>query len=319
MFLQHPHVMKYLKLLKTAPKFYLTMNWFTKIESQLIANVLKCAFDVYALLDEPMFFYELSVKCIGIFGEELREDVNYILKNVVFNRKCYPSELLLQNFNIAETRDVVDNSLSFLEEIYQCYSTFMGIDKDKVIIIIFYSIRIHNLTFFLFQKCDNILIKSRSLDIRIGNIVPIDWMYSPIIVLYSQNEDEKKKIDERKKCTIITRCLQWIFLYETYFPALTSLVNVTDRFCRLCCVFLSSNSLFLEDDVQKLLKCTLSLLLTSDNYKRLDFSKEIQGNNQSETIVAFQGLFIFYHISSLKTFPINYKLYRFIGNLSDQL
>lgn len=105
--------------------------------------------------------------------------------------------------------------------------------------------------------------------------MPLDWVYSPIVFMYSRYQQQNSNISELQQIFIITNCLRWILIYEIYFPQLASLINPTDKFCRLACVFVGSDSLFLNPDIHKLLQASFALLLKSE--KDIDFSTSIQG------------------------------------------
>lgn len=116
---------------------------------------------------------------------------------------------------------------------------------------------------------------SQCIDVKIGNVIPLDWIYSPIIVLYSEQQSNKVKLSEEKQIYTIKNCLRWIYLYEMYFPNLADLINPTDRYCRLVCVFLSSDNLFLNDEIHKLLELCLKHLLRVNH--KLHFDRKMQG------------------------------------------
>lgn len=108
--------------------------------------------------------------------------------------------------------------------------------------------------------------------------MPVDWIYSPIILLYSNQQQNKSDLSEEQQIFIVTNCLRWIYIYEMYFPALAKLINPTDRFCRIACTFLGSDTLFLNSEVHSLLETCLKHILAS-NEKNINFSKPIQGRH----------------------------------------
>ncbi|XP_028143374.1 RNA polymerase II-associated protein 1 isoform X2 [Diabrotica virgifera virgifera] len=116
---------------------------------------------------------------------------------------------------------------------------------------------------------------SCSLDINIGNVIPIDWIYTPILVLYTNQQQNNNKTDENEQVFIIRNCLRWILIYETYFPFLASRINPTDKFCRLACVFLGSDSLFLIKEIHDLLELCFKNVMKRE--KDFIFNKKIQG------------------------------------------
>lgn len=77
----------------------MTTNWFTRIESFLLTNVLKIVMPLLGITDF-CHFHELAVKCMGIFTSEQKLDVDLILVKIIFNPTTYPMETLFNNLNI---------------------------------------------------------------------------------------------------------------------------------------------------------------------------------------------------------------------------
>lgn len=102
-----------------------------------------------------------------------------------------------------------------------------------------------------------------------GPAIPVDWFYAPLVGLRSSRHSETQIV------FTASNCLRWIALYETYFPQLATLIDVTEKYCRLACVFLGSDSLFLVSEVRTHLERCLLILLK--NERNLDFNKEIRG------------------------------------------
>lgn len=94
--------------------------------------------------------------------------------------------------------------------------------------------------------------------------------------MYSEQQENKHKLSEEEQIHLIKNCLRWIYIYEVYFPELAECINVSDRFCRLACVFLASDNLFLEPDIGNLLEKCLKLIMEK-NGNDLQFNKSIQG------------------------------------------
>ncbi|KAJ8946889.1 hypothetical protein NQ318_008245 [Aromia moschata] len=114
------------------------------------------------------------------------------------------------------------------------------------------------------------------IDISVGNVIPIDWIYTPILVLYSNQQQNKMDgIDEQQQIFTIRNCLRWILIYETCFPMLASTINPTDRFCRLACVFLGSDSLFLTKEIHDLLELCFKNVIKQE--REINFDKKIEG------------------------------------------
>lgn len=104
-------------------------------------------------------------------------------------------------------------------------------------------------------------------------MIPIDWIYTPIIVLYTNQQQNQ---NENEQIFIIKNCLRWILIYETYFPSLADTINPTDRYCRLACVFLGSDNLFLNQEIHELLENCFKNVVKFE--KELNFNREIKGD-----------------------------------------
>lgn len=131
-----------------------------------------------------------------------------------------------------------------------------------------------------------------SLDVKTGNVIPVDWIYSPIILLYSNQEKDKSIMVEESQVFVIVNCLRWLYIYEMYFPHLSALIKSTDCFCRLACIFLANDSLFLNNDVQRLLSMCLKNLLKRE--KDINFDDRIQGTCHSYR--NFTGLSVYFQV-----------------------
>lgn len=123
--------MKYLDFLRNSEKYYLTTNWFTRIESTLIMNVLKMSVAAQKHLDTGVF-YELAVKCLHVFNVEQKEDIEFIFNHIIFSTEFYPSDVLIKTLNISNSESsTVELSLSKLDEIRDVYSHVLGLKKVK--------------------------------------------------------------------------------------------------------------------------------------------------------------------------------------------
>lgn len=115
-----------------------------------------------------------------------------------------------------------------------------------------------------------------SVSVKTGNIIPADWIYTPILIMYSDQQENKMSFAENQRLQLVTNCLRWIYIYETFFADLAAFVNPTERFCRLACVFLADDSLFLNPEVHNLLEACLKLLL-GNNASEINFNQPIRG------------------------------------------
>ncbi|XP_017772766.1 PREDICTED: RNA polymerase II-associated protein 1-like [Nicrophorus vespilloides] len=253
-FLSNDNVLLYLRQVKQANKYYLTGNWYTRVESGLLLSILKMAIEVQNSIDTG-FFYALAMKTLSIYHEDQKPDVEYVLKHAIFSPEFYPPDVFLARMDIEDAEDpskeTLKSALDNINDIFNVYMNVLGLKKLKV----------------------NPLWQS--VDVNMENALPIDWIYSPIIILYSNQQEEQNTITKDDQVFIITNCLRWVYIYETYFPSLAIMIDTTDRFCRLACTFLGSDSLFLIPDVKNLLElCLKSVLKIGD---QLNFERNIHG------------------------------------------
>ncbi|CAG9862069.1 unnamed protein product [Phyllotreta striolata] len=268
-FLNHPNVQKYLKALQTLDKYHLSDHWFAKPETAILMNILRTSVDIRSELDTSIF-YELAVKCLCVFNAEQKADIKYVLENIIFCSKFYPSEVFLRQLDLNQRTLSLETSLNNLPEILEVYTQVLGLQNETV---------------DLSNCC--------CLDASIGNVLPVDWIYTPILMLYSNQELNRSQLDEVQQIFTIRNCLRWILIYETYFPLLASGINPTDRFCRLACVFLASDDLFLTKEIHDLLE--LCYRNVAKHEKEFDFDREIQGlsnfqNFYTQLLEQYQGV-----------------------------
>uniref|UniRef100_A0A1Y1JZ13 RNA polymerase II-associated protein 1 n=1 Tax=Photinus pyralis TaxID=7054 RepID=A0A1Y1JZ13_PHOPY len=266
-FLKHGNISNYLKLLNSTSNYCLVSNWFTRLESELIANCLKIAVSVRNEVDVSLF-YEVAIKSLSIYNSEFKEDIGYILRNIVFSTSFYPCELLINNLHIEHGNDLLVETLNNLDQIMNVYSAVLNIKSETR---------------------DNLFV-----NLSTGTVMPIDWIYSPIIYLYMNQQKNKEVISEKQQVNIVTNCLRWIYLYETYFPNLAKLINATDRYCRLACTFLGSDNLFLESEIHNLLEACLQHII-KNHEENINFNRPIEGLNNfqdfyTQLLEQYQGV-----------------------------
>ncbi|KAH1017245.1 RNA polymerase II-associated protein 1 [Dendroctonus ponderosae] len=252
-FLNDPKVKEYTNALKSAKCYFNMGNWFTRCESLLIMNLLKIAQIVQDRVD-PSLYYDIAVKCLCVFSSEQKPDMMYLLENIVFCPRFYSVEVAMANIRLSERNEDMDRAWKHLDDIKKVYSDVLGLT--------------HNTTAF-----DSTL----TLDMSIGNVIPIDWIYTPLVWFYStqQKKAKNKATDESKDLFIIVNCLRWIFIYETHFESLAKSISPTEKYVRLACLFLGSDNLFLNDEVQRLLTRTYQFLIKAED--KLNFEQDIAG------------------------------------------
>lgn len=116
-------------------------------------------------------------------------------------------------------------------------------------------------------------------------------MYTPILLLYSNQQDKTNVLTKDQQTFIVKNCLRWVFIYETFFPDIETTLSPADKFCRLTCVFLCSDELFLNKEIYHLLEKCLKNLLTKYGNK-LDFDKPIKGEIIRFLELRFSNIFL---------------------------
>lgn len=98
-------------------------NWFTKIESQFILDLLEISIIVKKDVDTSTFF-EVAVKCLSVFGTAQKPRIALVLKNIVFNSAFYPPETLMDNVRLQADGGTLKTCL---EDICQVYSRCLNL------------------------------------------------------------------------------------------------------------------------------------------------------------------------------------------------
>ncbi|XP_068623454.1 RNA polymerase II-associated protein 1 [Battus philenor] len=257
------HVLMYLrKLANKSPS--LSDNWFTRMETDFVFNTVKVAVQSDIAESKKDLLYTVANKLCYILRVDKKYELQYLFENIIFNKQWFSAERLFNLVSLSE-KDGFSKVFTCIEDIKVCYS--------KVI----------NVSSYNFES--NINLKKWK-----EPILPRDWMYLPILALYSKSQevntqprvfgDHAEKIAEQKakeKEVIVSSSLEWILFNEMCFPDLLDEIDVTDRFCRIMCVFLCDNSLFLEHSIKLLLKKCIEVLFKSRH--KFNFDKQLTGLN----------------------------------------
>ncbi|XP_038213434.1 RNA polymerase II-associated protein 1 [Zerene cesonia] len=249
------------KLAEKAPT--LINNWFTRMESDFVFSLVNLAIqsDIPESLKDLV--YAVASKLCYILRTDKRFELEFLFNNIIFNDKWFTAERLFNLVSLSEA-DGFSKALTNIQDIKLCYSKVCNINY------------VDAGPFVAFKKWQE-------------PILPRDWIYLPILSLYSKSQEKPdpsvvgehaKKVAQKiatEKETIIRSSLEWIVFNELCFPDLLNDIGLTDRFCRLMCVFLCDNSLFLDAKIKILLtKCTQILF---KNGTKFDFDKELMGLN----------------------------------------
>ncbi|KOB76534.1 RNA polymerase II-associated protein 1 [Operophtera brumata] len=258
-FLQH--LTPYLKKLAKKPPS-LADNWFTRIETDLVFNILKLSIRTELTEQNKDLLYAVGNKLCYVFRIDKRYELVSLFEKIIFNKKWFTAERMLNLVNISDAEGF-SKAIASIEDIKVCYSKVINLD---------YRDTGPNVVLLKWQE----------------PILPRDWIYLPILSLYSKSQEVEtgpKVVGEHAKKVaaqiaaekefIINCSLEWILFNELCFQDLLNDIDVTDRFCRIMCVFLCDQSLFLDARIKVLLrKCALKLFQKKEQF---NFDKQLVG------------------------------------------
>lgn len=131
LFLRNENLNKYFEQIRLAKTYNFTSNWFTTIESEFLINVLKISYSICKSIDTSIF-YDIAVKCLCVFNSRQKEDVEYILKNIIFNKHYYPSHTLLENLEIREENSILKDCVDNLNNIFTTYIQVLALRQVSI-------------------------------------------------------------------------------------------------------------------------------------------------------------------------------------------
>ncbi|KPI98938.1 RNA polymerase II-associated protein 1 [Papilio xuthus] len=257
------HILKYLrKFANIRPT--LCDNWFTRMETDFLFYIIKIATQCNFAESEKDLLYTVANKLCYILRADKKMELEFLFDNIIFNKQWFSSERLFSLLSLSE-KDGVTKVLTDANDIKSCYSSVINLNYSN-----------SNL---------NVVLKKWK-----EPILPRDWIYLPILTLYGNSQEVKStpkvagehasKVAEQEAKTkelILNSSLEWILFNEMCFPDLLKEIDVTDRFCRIMCVFLCDNSLFLEPSIKLLLRKCTEVLFKSGN--KFNFDKDLTGLN----------------------------------------
>lgn len=239
-------------------------NWFTRMETNLLFSIIKLSTQYDISEGSKDLLYTVANKLCYILRNDKKYELDFLFGYVVFNKHWFTAERLLHLVNLTDA-DSFSTALTSIEDIKLCYSKVVNIN---------YRDTGPNIKFKSWQE----------------PILPRDWIYLPILTLYGRSQEvdnspkmvgeHAKKVSERvtaEKEFIIRCSLEWILFNELCFPELLNDIDVTDRFCRLMCVFLCDNSLFLDPKIELLLRKCAEILFKKKS--KLNFDNQLVGLN----------------------------------------
>ncbi|XP_077286684.1 RNA polymerase II-associated protein 1 [Arctopsyche grandis] len=267
-FLKNDGISSYLLAinLKKQPSF--CDSWFSRVELTTLFDLIQLTTKSNCSEIQKTIIYNISFKLSYILTTGFRRKLEFLFTNIIFNKDWFSTDCLLKNLSIDESNEV----LNHLNVILECYIFSLKLNKSEF-----------NSTLIISNWNQTIL--------------PRDWIYMPILGLYSkfqiiENTNLTNEISKHENMTknIVCSCLKWILISEMYFPDITNEIHLTDRFCRLICIFLCDNSVFLDSSVkfflQKCVKIIFDLEKTLPVSSKLNFDRTILG------IANFQDLYM---------------------------
>lgn len=113
---------------------------------------------------------------------------------------------------------------------------------------------------------------SAQLVFKIQQIFPDDWIYAPLVALYTHSDDKKVKFSDSPR-EMILRSLQASYVFLSTRPSWFFRIRPAAHYVRLACIFLASNDLFLDEEI-----CNYSWpILRGISTRKLDFTQPVEG------------------------------------------
>lgn len=240
-------------------------NWFTRIEMDFLFYVVKVAIHNDIPESSKDLLYAVASKLCYILRSDKKYALDFLFRTVVFNKEWFTTERLLNIMSLSDT-DGFCRVLTSISGVRLCYSKVIG-----------------NLNYV--YTGPNIVLRKWQ-----EPILPRDWIYLPILMMYSQSQmvDDAPTVEGQHARRVaahatslkevrVACCLEWILFNEMCFADLYRDIDITDKFCRILCVFLCDNSLFLDPKINILLhKCTQLLFKQKSGF---NFDKQLVGLN----------------------------------------
>ncbi|XP_053616869.1 RNA polymerase II-associated protein 1 [Plodia interpunctella] len=230
-------------------------NWFTRIETDFLFSLVKIAVlnDISDLNKD--LIYIVSSKLCYILRIDKKYELEFVFNTVIFNKNWFTTERLFNMLSLSDAENF-SKAVTSIGDIKLCYRRVINLSYRDIG---------PNVVLRMWQE----------------PILPRDWIYLPILMLYSKSQEAEEThragdtTATSQKELIITCSLEWILFNELCFSDLLQDMSITDRFCRVMCVFLCDNSLFLEANIKVLLqKCIQTLFKSRAGF---DFDRELTG------------------------------------------
>lgn len=123
------HLLTYLKKLSIkAP--CLCDNWFTRIETDFIFNIVKLSTQYGISEGSKDLIYTVANKLVYILRIDKKNELDFLFGTVLFNKYWFSAERLLHLVNLSDT-DSFSKALTSIEDIQLCYNKIVNVNyKD---------------------------------------------------------------------------------------------------------------------------------------------------------------------------------------------
>lgn len=112
----------------------------------------------------------------------------------------------------------------------------------------------------------------RQLVFKPHQIFTDDWIYAPLIAIYTHSDSKKVKFSDPPK-EMALRTLQASYIFLSTRTSWFFRIRPSAHYVRLACLFMASNDLFLDEEI-----CSYTWpILRGISAQRLDFSQSIEG------------------------------------------
>ncbi|XP_059054797.1 uncharacterized protein LOC131848865 [Achroia grisella] len=242
----------YFRLLYTTKEPSLCDNWMTRLEVGFLFNYVITAFFKETKIN-PDWTFTISHKLGHILGKDQWIKLDFLLNSVIFSKKFLSPENVFNFMSLTG----VGNPSKITTYIADTKSRY----KDS------YNLNIK----FPKAKC---LLWEQS-------ILPKDWLYLPLSVLYEMKHNVNWRVDkgdtiEDAKIPSIVECsLRWILFIEKCYPELVHDTDVTDRFLRVMSIYLLGKPIFSNTVIKDLLKKYITAMFKKTN--DFNFDKKFMG------------------------------------------
>lgn len=266
--LDNPTILEYVTQLGSK-KLHAGNNWFTRIETTMLAHVLKLVSVILpsSNYEHIAIFHSMAIRLVAVIPSDEKHLAKEIFCQVIFNpdffRDCSDVTYSLEALKLTDVTQEQDKAsiCSLLEaatdkipSLWPCYESALNLVTVK-------------------DHSPLDIITNTASENGLEPAFPNDWSYLPILKLYGQAFSGKESIEDNTKS--IVSSLQWLLIVECLRPQSTAIFSVTARFCRLCTVFLAGNDLFLLPEVHNYLEALLRILLRRNSL--LNFNEKIPG------------------------------------------